>query len=240
MKAVKRNKYSQLKGYEGFPERLREVIGERSIREFAEKCNLSDTVLRQYLYGKSEPTRPVVIAIAQCAGVRLEWLATGEGPKPPAELNSAAVPEKVLACLSSSDYAFIPLYDVRAAVGPGAPVESEEIVDLLVINRAWVRQQVGADPSNPFFLYVEGDSMEPMLRPGEMILMDRGAANVPVDGIYVIRLDGHLMVKRIQREPGNVLTLSSMNPAYKPIALRLGDGRDLAVIGRVIWHGRNL
>ena len=82
--------------------------------------------------------------------------------------------------------------------------------------------------------------MEPLLRPGEMILMDQGAANVPVDGIYVIRFDGHLMVKRIQREGGNALTLSSANPAYKAITLEPSDGRDLAVIGRVVWHGRNL
>ncbi|MDD5171217.1 MAG: S24 family peptidase [Syntrophales bacterium] len=240
MKEAKHNKFSQLKGYAGFPERLREVIGERSIREFAEKCTLSDTVLRQYLNGKSEPTRPVIIAITQSAGVRLEWLATGEGLKTSVELDSTVIPENALARLRSSDYVFIPLYDVRAAAGAGATIESEAIVDLLVINRTWVRKQIGADPANLSFLYVEGDSMEPLLRPGEMILMDLSAANVPVDGIYVIRFDGHLMVKRIQREPGNVLTVSSVNPAYKPIKLDFGDGRDLAVIGRVVWHGRNL
>ncbi|MDA8123487.1 MAG: helix-turn-helix transcriptional regulator [Deltaproteobacteria bacterium] len=179
-------------------------------------------------------------AIAKAGEVDLKWLATGEGPKTTAQSSLAAIPSSALVRLSSSDYAFIPLYDVRAAAGPGAPVESEEIVDLLVINRTWIRQQIGADPAGLSFLYIEGDSMEPLLRPGEMILMDRGAANVPVDGIYVIRFDGHLMVKRIQREPGNVLTCSSVNPAYRPITMDPGDGRDLAVIGRVVWHGRNL
>jgi len=61
----------------GFPERLREAIGNRSIRSFAAECGLSDTVLRQYLSGKSEPTRTALIAIAREAHVRVEWLVSG-------------------------------------------------------------------------------------------------------------------------------------------------------------------
>ncbi len=224
----------------GFGDRLEEAIGEKSVHGFAINSGFTESLIRSYLSGKSLPGLDKLIGIANAAEVNLLWLATGEGPKTPAELDSAAIPGKALACLRSSDYAFIPLYDVRAAAGAGAVADDEAIIDLLVINRTWIRQQVGADPAHLSFLYIEGDSMEPLLRPGEMVLMDRGAANVPVDGIYVIRFDGHLMIKRIQREPGNVLTLSSVNPAYKPITLNLSDGRDLAVIGRVVWHGRNL
>ena len=224
-----------------FMGRMKEVV-ERvgSAEKLAKLSGISSRGIGKYLAGESDPSRVRLIAIARAAGVNLKWLATGDGPKMTAELDISAIPEKALACFGSSDYVFIPLYDVHAVAGHGALVESEKIKDLLVINRTWVRQQIGADPACLSFLYVEGDSMEPLLRPGEMILMDRGAANVPVDGIYVIRFDGHLMVKRIQREPGNVLTLSSANPAYKPITLDLDDGRDLAVIGRVVWHGRNL
>ncbi len=206
----------------------------------AAAAKVSEGVIRKWKVGESDPSRENLISLAKAAGVCIEWLATGEGPKTLAELDTAAIPEKALARLRSSDYAFIPLYDVRAAAGPGATVESEEIIDLLVINRTWVRQQIGADPANLSFLYVEGDSMEPMLRPGEMVLVDRAAAVVPVDGIYVVRFDGHLMVKRVQREGKNILTLSSANTDYKPITVTPGDGRDLAVIGRVVWHGRNL
>ncbi|RJP17215.1 MAG: helix-turn-helix transcriptional regulator [Deltaproteobacteria bacterium] len=215
-----------------------EMVG--SAEKLAKLSGISSRGIGKYLAGETDPSRVRLVAIARATGVSIKWLATGEGPKTSAELDSASIPEKTLARLRSSDYAFIPLYDVRAAAGSGATVDSEEIMDLLVINRTWVRQQIGSDPAGLSFLYVEGDSMEPLLRPGEMILMDLGAANVPVDGIYVIRVDGHLMVKRIQREPGNVLTCSSANPAYKPITLDPSDGRDFAVIGRVVWHGRNL
>lgn len=224
-----------------FVERMKEVVERAgSAEKLAKLSGISSRGIGKYLAGETDPSRARLIAIAGAAEVNLEWLATGQGQKTAAELDTAAIPAEVLARLKSPECAFIPLYDVRAAAGPGRVADSEEIVDLLVVNRTWLRGQVGADPAQLAYLYVEGDSMEPLLRPGEMILMDRGAANVPVDGVYVVRFDGHLMVKRIQREPGNVLTLSSVNPAYKPITLDPGDGRDLAVIGRVVWHGRNL
>ncbi|MEO0869591.1 MAG: LexA family transcriptional regulator [Cyanobacteria bacterium J06642_11] len=61
-----------------FPSRLKKVVGNKSIRSFARECGFSDTVLRQYLNGNSEPTRPVLLAIARAADVSLEWLAAGQ------------------------------------------------------------------------------------------------------------------------------------------------------------------
>ncbi len=69
------------KGDLSFVKRLKETIGKKSVRSFALACGLSDTVLRQYLSGKSEPTRLPLIAIAQTGNVRIEWLVTGEGYK---------------------------------------------------------------------------------------------------------------------------------------------------------------
>lgn len=61
-----------------FPGRLKKAVGENSIRGFARSCGFSDTVLRQYLNGQSEPTRPALLSIARIADVSLEWLAGGQ------------------------------------------------------------------------------------------------------------------------------------------------------------------
>jgi transcriptional regulator with XRE-family HTH domain len=67
-------------GYDkGFPERLKNAIGTRSVRSFAIECGVSPTVMHQYLSGKSEPSRLVLVAIAKTAAVRLDWLAIGDG-----------------------------------------------------------------------------------------------------------------------------------------------------------------
>ncbi|MEM6432606.1 MAG: S24 family peptidase [Cyanobacteria bacterium P01_D01_bin.115] len=61
-----------------FPSRLKKAVGDNSIRGFARSCGFSDTVLRQYLNGQSEPTRPALLSIARIADVSLEWLAGGQ------------------------------------------------------------------------------------------------------------------------------------------------------------------
>lgn len=78
---------------EEFIKRLEAIIGERSLRSFAKKAEISDGALRQYLSGKSEPTRPVLIKLAIAGDVDLNWLATGVGFRFPSSfgLNSKAL-----------------------------------------------------------------------------------------------------------------------------------------------------
>lgn len=67
---------------DGFPERLRLVLGKKSARAFAAVCGLSSAAMHQYLSGKTEPSRPALVAIATHAGVDLNWLVMGVGPMP--------------------------------------------------------------------------------------------------------------------------------------------------------------
>ena len=76
-------------------ERIKTVVGTESMRSFARKCSISDTVLRQYVAGKSDPTRGRLVEIARTAGVNLEWLATGEGPMRPGESVTTSIGGKI-------------------------------------------------------------------------------------------------------------------------------------------------
>jgi phage repressor protein C with HTH and peptisase S24 domain len=69
-------------GIATFPERLKELIGDESLRSFGKMVGISEGGLRKYLPpGTSKPTFDKLVAIARYKGVNLEWLATGEGPK---------------------------------------------------------------------------------------------------------------------------------------------------------------
>lgn len=63
-----------------FQNRLKKLIGSDSVRSFAHRCGLSDSVLRKYLAGKSEPGMSALISMARAGKVTIQWLATGEGP----------------------------------------------------------------------------------------------------------------------------------------------------------------
>ncbi len=121
-------------------------------------------------------------------------------------------------------------------------MEYEKAIEHLAFRRDWLARELHASPKDLYLIEVDGESMEPTLRPGDIILIDhRDAQSVPRDGIYVIRMDSGLLVKRIQRLPGNRLMITSDNPAYKPFEIAIDDAKtDLTIIGRVVWVGRRI
>ena len=97
-----------------------------------------------------------------------------------------------------------------------------------------------ANANDLVIIRVEGDSMVPTLGDGDDILIDRGDAGGRLrDGIYVLRVDDALIVKRIALNPvSRRVTVQSDNAAYPPwpdLELRAVD-----VIGRVIWAARRI
>ena len=78
-----------------------------------------------------------------------------------------------------------------------------------------------------------GDSMDPLLRDGDEILVDRTPRPFR-EGVHVARLGEALLVKRIQAVPPGRLLLISENPAYGPIEM---SASDVDVVGRVVWKG---
>lgn len=68
---------------DAFKDRIDSLVGPKQTRAFARKAGISESVLRQYIKGESQPTLDKLLAIARTANVNLLWLATGEGPKRP-------------------------------------------------------------------------------------------------------------------------------------------------------------
>src|SRR3546814_19007206 len=96
---------------------------------------------------------------------------------------------------------------------------------------------MGANPAGLSMIRVDGDSMSPTLSHGDEIMVDRmdGAARLR-DGIYVLRMDDTLMVKRVAL--GLIkgkFSIRSDNPTYT--VCEEIDPSLVNVNGRVIWTG---
>ena len=139
-------------------------------------------------------------------------------------------------------YVAIPLYNnIRAAAGHGAIVEHERPDDALMFKEDWIRYELGASPSDLCLIRVSGDSMEPTLRAGDIILIDHRASRPDREGIYIIRMGEMLLVKRLQALPGAKVKVISDNAAFDSWTIDLVDiGNEVAIIGRVVWSGRRL
>jgi phage repressor protein C with HTH and peptisase S24 domain len=129
---------------------------------------------------------------------------------------------------------------VAVSAGPGAIVTQELGKPYFAFDERWLKALTPSSPSNLSIVRVEGDSMAPTLNAGDDILVDLGdAGNGLRDGIYVLRIDDALVVKRIALNPiGRRLTVQSDNPAYPDWPDCSLD--EIKPIGRVIWSGRRI
>lgn len=134
----------------------------------------------------------------------------------------------------------VPRFDIGASAGHGAFAEGERPVAHLGFDQGFLRQLSPARPSDLSIIKVRGDSMFPTLADGDDIMVDRSASGAALrDGIYVLRRDDTLAVKRVAVHPGSrKLTISSDNSAYPtwPDC----DPREVDVVGRVVWAGRRI
>jgi len=126
----------------------------------------------------------------------------------------------------------VPRLDVGASAGPGALPQAEGAFDAFRFSRRWLSEQ-GLDGAQLSAITVEGDSMEPLLRDGDEILVDR-APRPFRDGIHVVRLGDSLMVKRVASAGAGRLALLSQNLAYPPVEV---SADEVKIIGRVVWKG---
>jgi len=201
--------------------------------------------LDKYLKGARFPPSDFLQKIAKSERVNLHWLLTGDGyPSTTRQSGPVALAEppedyRVTRRLDTSEgtLALVPRYDVRAAAGAGAAVDNEEVIQLLAFREDWLRR-LGASPGNVALLNAAGDSMEPTLRHGDLLLVDTAARELTKpNAIFVLRRESDLQVKRLRKAAGAKLELASDNREYKVEKVAADD---IEIIGRVLWFGRSV
>lgn len=146
-------------------------------------------------------------------------------------------PEEISSTTSriAQDWIDLPRLALGASAGPGAVPAQEEAIGAFRFSARWLREH-GYDPGQLSAIAVIGDSMEPTLRDGDEILVDRSPSPLR-DGIHVLRLDDALLVKRTDTGRPGRITLISDNPSYRPIEVSSAEPE---VIGRVVWKSGRL
>ena len=129
---------------------------------------------------------------------------------------------------------------VKAQLGAGASlVTSGEDDGRYAFRKHFLRSVLNVPTKNLVLFDVVGDSMEPVLRQGDTVLVDTSCTK-PHDGeIFAIRVGKELMVKRVSFEPGFMVCKSDNERAGQFRVSTDEDGQeDFGVIGKVRWMGR--
>lgn len=126
--------------------------------------------------------------------------------------------------------------DVAASAGPGALPEDDAPLGSLHFDKALLRA-LGVRERDAAIIRAEGDSMMPGIADGDLLLVDGARRLGRGGGVFVFRLDGVLLVKRLART-GERIEISSDNPAAPAIAPRLAA--EVELLGEVVWLSRAL
>lgn len=97
----------------------------------------------------------------------------------------------------------------------------------------FMRRTLGRSGGGFVTVTVSGDSMAPTLSDGDVIIVDTSRTAIDASDIYVVRIGGDLVVKRIHRRVDGSLVLKGDNPAYEPEHVMSNAVGSLQVLGRM-------
>ncbi|TSK09225.1 MAG: helix-turn-helix transcriptional regulator [Geobacter sp.] len=166
------------------------------------------------------------------------WLLMGKGPKGEgvALIRSKTVDQGRADFDEDVAYGYVqvPRYEIAASAGGGAMVHSEQIVDHLAFKADWLKVSLGLSPRHVAVISVIGDSMEPYLDDGDLILVDLSVTHIENNAIYVLQFGDSLLVKRVQVKLDGEVIVKSDNPRYEPEAFHGDSAERLRVVGRMV------
>lgn len=185
--------------------------GYKSQADLAKILFVNQTAVSQWERGATTPSAPILLKLSQLYGVSTDYL-----------LGKDALPEE-----TSKGIKIPVLGDVAA----GIPIEAvENIVDYEEIDSAM------ASTGEFFGLRIRGNSMEPRIREGDVVIVRKQEEAETGETAVVLVNGDSATVKRIKKEPDGGLWLIPNNPAYEPMHYSPAEIRDLPVriIGKVV------
>jgi phage repressor protein C with HTH and peptisase S24 domain len=216
--------------------RFSEIRGKTDLnkQQFADSLDIPSTTVSDIELGKREPSKDVLLKLKSKFGINLHWMLTGEGQRYLFEQ------EKSLENASKSGFKRVPVYsetelpegafivplmEQRLSAGSGSYLSEEDAVTALVHVPAYLSRYGDKIAA----LTVDGDSMYPTLRRGDMVICD--SCGWSGEGVYALRMNGEGFVKRLTQKPGKIVVISD-NPKYESYEEPEGD-QGFDIIGRV-------
>lgn len=101
------------------------------------------------------------------------------------------------------------------------------------VGQGWDEIELPTPQENGIYaLEVSGDSMEPLYREGDRIVVSPTEQVRRGDRVVVKTRDGEVMAKILARQSARQIELHSLNPAYEP---RILDLVEVEWVARIIW-----
>ncbi len=122
--------------------------------------------------------------------------------------------------------------DIRASAGGGAYGFDEDF-ETITLDEKIMRNMVGLGNTQLEAIHVDGESMEPTLRDGSIVFLDRNQTNINKEGIFIASTVGGLFIKRVRQRADGMVELISDNKTYSPEVLA---SEEVSIVGKVVGN----
>lgn len=170
--------------------------------------------------------------IARVLETTSEYL-TGETDNP---AEGAVLPASIEAVAEQLELVAIEEIDLAYGMG-GTFTDLPVAIEIHHFPRAWVERFTRSPPSMLTLARGDGDSMEPTVRHGDMLIIDRAQKSIrQQDVIWALTIGEIGMVKRV-RVRGEQVTILSDNPS---VPEQVVHADEVNVVGRIVFVGKGL
>jgi len=150
--------------------------------------------------------------------ISINWLLYGQSPESLVEATNKFYMVKYLS-------------DVNASAGGGSDEQYEEIEELEIPEHFMFMLGGERELKNIEAINVSGDSMEPTFSYNDIVFINRSKTDLNHGGIFTIRTEAGLFIKRIQTRIDGQIDVISDNSVYSTQTL---SPNEVEVLGRVV------
>lgn len=211
--------------------RLRTLVHalNHDLRSFSALAGVAYSTFRSYASGERPPSPELLATLLRLFDASPIWLLTGMGTMLQSDMATGQTDAR------ASEGQFIALPGLEPGVS-GMHLREEAAhygaAPGMSVSRAWIAKR-GLAAEHLVTIQMRGPAMEPALRDGETIVIDRNEAR-PSSGLtYAIQQDAELIVRSCQMLPGGRIRLIAANPTFQPYDIDAADPH-VQFIGRVV------
>lgn len=224
-----------MKSTKSFDARLNRLMRAANIEKEAELARLLGINQSSIAAARKRQQVPPgwIESIAEQFNVNANWLFFGTG-----EMNLGSMQMPFIEGKQCDvDLIMVPMVEARLSAGLGSLQVSGDSERSYAFRADFLHRK--GNPKDMVLMRVEGDSMQPEIMDGDVVLLDQSKREIRIGRIFAVGFEEAIYLKRIDMLPGKVI-LKSVNPEYPPVELDIrGQAEDLLrVIGQVLWVGR--
>lgn len=209
--------------------RLRLEAGYSNRSQFAREVGVSSQAILQIENGTTREMKGRTLA----GYIRVlgEAAASKLAPYKAKESATLATPE---------EYAFIKRYEAKLSAGDGHENGDHVQIDGTHAFRiSWLKKK-GLSPEHLCVLEVEGESMAPDIKSGDVVLIDMTKVELESGEVFAIQTPDGARIKRIIRQADGRIRFSSDNPdkgRYPDEIYSEEEASRIKIIGKKVWRG---